>query len=653
MKFNVRGMVLAAGCCAGLLSACGGGGGGNDTKTEVLTLSGKIIAPVPGDADVTVTVDAKPYITKADGSGNFEIEIESADADALVTILTKLGSDQSFAELLGNLGSFGELQADAGDDDTLTADENVRANVSSLSTAEAVLIDEIDSGEGKAFTFGDGVDPEEALTLAAIIQLALSDPDEFELPQGSATTLELARNPAARDAFRDDIEGRAPEQLEQAKQDLVGNVDIIGPAQAGDVPPDLLAALLDERGDYPFNSGGLVDGFEFDADGTGVYFSNRPSVGMSWSLDGPKIRVEFDEPVVSTSFELVDCEGSGVDEQRESLISTSGVNVARLSPTAISVTSTSTITTADCPDEPSQSVTQTRAKTVLRDETLQDFAAADVAGRSLVLSAFATADQGGNTLLPDDLLSFAASGSGSGRFTAPAFSWSVTDGTLTVSYGNGIEGRYRPVLGIDSVARVVLVDYVTPDGRFADLALSFGRDPSVAFAASEIPARYFQFGVGAENGGDPRLDGFVLRLEADGGGAQEDSFIDENGEPAQADLAYALNWSLSGAGEVVINRYYDSSDDVSDCDPQQSQTCVLFDRRVLVPVNREGERYYWLERRRIDSAGVDASDLQTFIARFYDRVPLDSSKRASAARQTSGRSGQGQPAVAGRLTVQR
>src|SRR5690606_32067442 len=139
---------------------------------------------------------------------------------------------------------------------------------------------------------------EEALTLAAVIQLALSDPDEFELPQGSATTLELARNRTAREAFRDDIKGRAPEQLEQAKQDLVGNVDIIGPARAGDVPPDLLAALLDDRGEYPFNSNGLVDGFEFDADGSGVYFSNRPSVSMNWALDGPKIRVEFDEPVV-------------------------------------------------------------------------------------------------------------------------------------------------------------------------------------------------------------------------------------------------------------------------------------------------------------------------------------------------------------------
>ncbi len=650
MKFNVRGMVFAASCCAGLLSACGGGGGGSDTQADVLTLSGKIIAPLPGDADVTVTVDAKPYLTKADDSGNFEIEIESTDADALVTILTKLGSDQSFAELLGNLGSFGDLQTDAGDDGTLTADENVRANVSSLSTAEAVLIDEVDS-DGKAFTFGDGVDPEEALTLAAIIQLALSDPDEFELPQGSATTLELARNPTAREAFRDDIEGRAPEQLEQAKQDLVGNVDIIGPAQAADVPPDLLAARLDVRGQYPLNSSGLVDGFEFDGDGRGRYFSNQGAVGMSWSLEGARIRVEFDEPVVATSFELVDCDGSGIPQQRSSQISETGRDIARLSPTAVSVSSAFTITTPDCPGQPSQTGTATVAKTVLKDETLQDFAVADVSGRSVVLPALTTADQLGGTQLPDDLLSFATSGSGDGRFVAPGFDWSVTDGTLTVDYGSGIQGRYRPVLGIDSVARVVLVDYLTPDGRFADLALSFQRDPAVAFDAADIPARYFQFGIGAENGGDPRQQGFRLRLDADGGGAQEDDFIDANGEVVDGELAYALNWSLSAAGEVVINRYYDSSDNVSDCDPQASQTCVLFDRRILVPVNRDGERYYWLERRRIDDAGVDAGDPQTFIARFYDRVPLDSSKQALPA--VTGQSARAQRSGADSFRIRR
>lgn len=637
MKNSVRLCLLAFAASLSLLSACGGGGGGGNTKTDVITLSGSVVAPDASDADVTVTVGDESFTTKTDEEGNFEIEIESTDASALVSILTKLNSDLSFVELVGDIGTFGDLETEAGDDATLTSDENIRTNVSTLSTAESVLSDEAEEGEGKrakAFTFGDGVDPDEALTLAAVLQLLIDNPDEFELPDGVTTTLQVARDATKREALRDDFEERAPTDFEATKQDLVGDVRIIGPAQASDVPPDLLAATLDRRGQFPLNSGGLVDGFEFEDDGVGIYFSNLRSVGMTWALDGPKLRVEFDEPVVANSSELADCDSDGVPEPRNSQITDTGRDIARLSPNAVSVTSTYTITTPNCPGQPSQTVTATIAKTVLRVENLQPFNAADVSGRTVALAALETESQLGNTQLPDDLLSFAAAGTGSGRYTAPAFSWAVADGTLNVNYGSGIQGRYRPVLGIDDVARVVLVDYTTPNGRFTDLVLSFPRDPAVEFTEAEIPGRYFQFGVGVENGGDPRLQGFRLRFDPDRGGAQEDDFIDQSGEVVTAADPFTLNWSLTGAGEVAINRFYDSSNG-ENCDPAVSSTCILSDRRILVPVNRSGERFYWLERRRIDEAGVDASDPQTFIARFYDRVPLDSAKSAMPATSRS------------------
>jgi hypothetical protein len=606
--------------CAIPLAGCGGGGGGGSSKLA-LVIDGDVIAPAAAGATVTVTVGTETFETTADADGKFEAQIEAgaASADELVSILVKLGQDQSFVELLSSAGTLDSLITAAGDDGVLTAEDDVGANVSVLSTAEAVLIEEGEDAGAKAFTFGDGVDPEEALTLAAALRLAVIDRQRFPLPSGATTTLELARSQQVRETFIAGIETDEPDDLEQAKVALVTDPDVVGPADPARVPAEILAAQLRIGGDYPFNRSGLVSGFELDAGGTGRYFSNQPTVSMSWSIDGTKVRVSFDEPVVATSFEMVDCDGSGTITQRASQVVTEGIDIVLLAPRAVSLTSSETITTPNCPAVQPRTEVRTVAATVLTDANLQSFAAGDVSGKTFAIPVLVEA-AGAFTQLPADLLSFAADGGGSGQFSAGGFSWNAADGAIAVSYGDGISGTYRPVQGFDAASRAVLVDFSSPSGRYADLDLALLRDPAVGFVASEIPARYFQYGVGVENGRDERLEGFRLRFDAGGSGAQEDDFVNANDEVVVSEDPYAFRWALQN-GELVLRRYAEAETFAPDCDPQ-TQACVLFDERILVPVNRIGERFYWLERRRIDNSGVDASDPQGFLSRFYDRVPL-------------------------------
>lgn len=609
-----------------MLGACGGGGGGGPSKVD-LTLAGAVIAPNAGDATVTVTVGTESFETKTDDSGRYSIavQVDASQADALVTLFTKLGGDDAFVELLSNAGSFSTLQSAAGDDGVVTAAEALDTNISVLSTAEAVLIEEAASG-GKGLTFGAGVDPDEALTLGAALRLAVANADEFPLPSGVETTLELARSQSRREGFIEAVQSSAPERLEGARVDLLGDPDVVGAAQPERLPAELIAARLRVGREYPFNFSGLVSGFEFEPDFTGRFFSNRSTVGTTWEIDGTRVRVHFDEPVVSSSFDPVDCDGDGFAEQRESQFSQSGVEVVLLSPVAVSLTANVTVTTPNCASRPGSRVeTRTIAGTVLSDANLQPLSASQVADASFVVPVFAGLGAAAFSELPAEILSFGPDGTGSGRFLFGSFTWSASNGAIVVNWGN-ISGRYRRVEDIDGIASVVLADFSSPDGRFADLDLSFEYDPAqVALTAAQVPGRYFQFGVGAENGGDARLQGFRLRLDADGTGKQEDDFINANNEVEVLEAKNSIRWTLD-IGELALRRYYDpGTPDGADCDPDL-KPCIEFDERLITPANRNGERFYWLERRRIDNGGVDGSDPQTFIARFYDRVPLPAAK---------------------------
>jgi hypothetical protein len=633
------GFIAAVGTALVLVTGCGGGDSG--AKAEILNLAGKIVAPEAAQALVTVTVGNRAFQTQADASGNYSIEVQADPAlrSALVTLSAKLTGNRSFVELLSRVGTFSEAQTAAGSDGTLVADDSIRVNLSNLTTVEAALIEEAERGGGKAFTFGAGVDPDAALKLAGALELATTDPANFALPQGTATTLALARDPQTRTSFIAEIQVNAPEALEQAQLSLVSNPEVVGQASA--VPPELLAATLEIEGDFPFNRSNVVSGFEFAADGVGRYFDGGSSVTTSWVLDGTRIRVQYAQPIETVSFDPVDCNGTGEISQQQRRFSETGVDVVRISATAVSLSSVNTITTPACPNVPPETRMFTVGKTVLGESSLQNFGAADVAGRSLSIAVLGDA---GFSRLPDDILDFQANGTGAGRFHVGALSWSVNAGTLVVNYGTGIEGRYRPVRTIDGLARALFVDYRGPDGRFADIALSLLRDPALAFAAAEVPGRYFQFGIGEENGGDPRLQGFRLRFDADGRGSEESDFIDPSGAVAVSQGGFsAFRWTLEGNGELAVRRFRGSEDFAADCDPQAAP-CVLWDERIIAPVNRVGERFYWLERRRSDfGGGVDATDPQTFLSRFYDRVPGSASGTAKSAAsslpQTSVRAG--------------
>lgn len=624
MSPNQKRTAPLLGAAVVLAAACGGGGGGGTTEEPIpqeilLTISGKIVGPAPSGAEVTARIGDVEVTTEAaeDGAYSLELAVDEALSSALVTLAGKFTGDQAFVEMLSQLGSVSDLQAQAGEDDSLSPDENIRTNISSLSTAEAVLLDEAAGGGGKG-AIGNGIDAAEALELAAILELAATDPDAFALPQGTDTTLALARSRDGRASFAAAVEETDPKSLENARRALIVNPDVVGAITASDVPNVLLSAVLQVGGEFPFNFFDLVTGIEFDEEGRGRFFSSRTNRGISWTFADNRVRVTYDEPQLTFGDELVDCDGDGTPTREQGVVTDDGFELVILSPTAISLSITGTLAFPECPAVPEETVTSTGALTVLNQSNTGGFVEADIAGASFVAPVRIPNGEtdSGASLFQAELLNFSANGTGSGTYLIDAFDWTIEDGTLTLTYADGVDVRYRTVASIDAVAAGVLVDSGAGIDRLAEIDFGFEADPAASIDPLDVAGQYFQFGVGEENGGDPRLKGFRFVLEPDGSGSQTFDFVDENGEVV--DSALPLRWVAEG-GELLITRYQDG-DSGAPCDPPATG-CQLVDERRLVAVNEDGERFYLLEFRQRYAGGV-VNGPATTVARFYDRVPL-------------------------------
>lgn len=122
----------------------------NPVDEQKVTLQGVVTDGPIANADVTAEVAGRAYTTAADGSGNYTLEIgadEDEDLSELLVLLTADGvGQQEHVKLKSVVDSFANILDQAGDDETLTVDENNGVNVTHFSTAVLGLI-AIEKGE--------------------------------------------------------------------------------------------------------------------------------------------------------------------------------------------------------------------------------------------------------------------------------------------------------------------------------------------------------------------------------------------------------------------------------------------------------------------------------------------------------------------------
>ena len=632
-----RGLMQASMLGLGLSLAACGGGGGDDTvvtppppaPTVKLTLRGQVVDSPIAMARVTATIGSQSFNATADASGNYSLDVEVPESAAggFLTLNASGVGTQSFVALTS-------LAANAGGDSVLTAQENFATQVTNVSTAEAVLLEQANGGaissEAQRQAAATEINGADVLELATALKLAIDSATEYPLPAGQANTLALARNATARTQFIEDAKTGDPETFRQTQTQVAQDPAVTPPAATG-TPGSLLAAVLSTDAGFTFNFSNRVKAFDFNANGTGSYSASDGTTATTWALDGRTIAVSYDTPVETISFDTENC--NGTVRQVEAHYRSEGVSLNKLSARTLAVTTNFQVTYPDCPSLAARNLTETSALTLLVPTDFQALTAAEVNGSQQTLQLIDPV-QG---TLASDLATFNANGTGSTRLLGQSFTWALLpDGRgVSVTYGNGAQGSYRILRALDGVASDGFFDLRSGDQRLVDAGASISADPAdpIVVTAEAVPGRYYQFGIGNEQVADSGLKGFRLRFDAGGTGSQEDDFRNDQGAVVTSDSGTApvnfFRWTVdTTANAVAVERRFGDTGGYQ-CQPADAG-CRLFDSRTIYPLAVEGSRYYWIERRRIAPAGgfVSAQTPTTYLSRFYDFEPLTATAKS-------------------------
>ena len=266
-----------------------------------MTLSGTVRdAAMPG-AQVVLTVggSALPAVT-ADADGHYSVDVVTATPSAFISLQATGVGAQANVVLSSLVGDASATAAVAASDGTVSATALPAANVTNVTTAEAVLAAQalgkvpassadIAAAQGQ-FTSAQTIQMATAIKLVADAGVAL--------PAGASNTLALVSDPSAYGSFvtTQATTNAAVFNDTQAAVLADPTIAVAPPAPAaGKADVDMVLTLGQGAG----ASG--VTKLTLKADGTAVV-AGAPAQAATWTSDGAQISVVYDTPVTYTTY---------------------------------------------------------------------------------------------------------------------------------------------------------------------------------------------------------------------------------------------------------------------------------------------------------------------------------------------------------------
>ncbi|NMM41026.1 PKD domain-containing protein [Pseudoalteromonas arctica] len=259
-----------------------------DIKQQLVKLSIEGVATDSPliEADIKATIGEQSFTTTTTSDGYYTLELaldDDADMSQLVTIEAQGKEQQQAALLQSRLMSFATLKAKAGEDLTLSSDEDLAVNITNFSTAKSALILRKNkfnaiAQEQELALLSNEINPQELIDTAVAIKVILDKSQgklSLGLPEGVENVLELALDTKKMTDYIQ-LVSETPE-FDEAKNEMLSDEAVMGMA-----PTSSAKALYFNNGLRTFNAVIKMEG-----DSSGTYFSSNASKAaqqLTWSI---------------------------------------------------------------------------------------------------------------------------------------------------------------------------------------------------------------------------------------------------------------------------------------------------------------------------------------------------------------------------------
>ena len=204
-------------------------------KVSSVTINGIVTDKPIANAIVDVSAAQVTEQVTADEGGAYSatLVVDESEVDALVQISAKGVGAQEKVTFVSQLNSMAKLVEQAGEDCILSKEENFAVNVTNVTTAEYALL----TRNNTSFTNDDelsvallNVDANEKIELATLIKVVV-DNDDFDLPAGVESTLDLIDDEQTANEFIEQVNETNPTLIEETKEEIKKDPDLVNGAK--------------------------------------------------------------------------------------------------------------------------------------------------------------------------------------------------------------------------------------------------------------------------------------------------------------------------------------------------------------------------------------------------------------------------------------
>ncbi|MDK1285984.1 procyclic acidic repetitive family protein [Pseudoalteromonas umbrosa] len=262
--------------------------------TNSLVVEGVVTDSPIQHAQVKLLVGGSSVEVEANELGEYTaaLEVDESEIGEMLKLVAVGSSSQPEVEFVSQLGTFASLQEQAGDDAILSKNENFSVNVTNVTTAEYALLQRADVEIVDDESLNEAllsIDGDTLLDLATVIKVIV-DSEEYSLPEGVSSTLELVNNEQQTEMFKAALKANNPSYFEQVKEQILDDDNLTS--------KDLTALQGDFLLYHPKYHNHYAYHLSLDESGQGQFVAQNSVEVTNVSYVDEKYVVELAEPAI-------------------------------------------------------------------------------------------------------------------------------------------------------------------------------------------------------------------------------------------------------------------------------------------------------------------------------------------------------------------